>query len=57
MLETYIEIPDELKKYINLIIDAGYECYLVGGAVRDALLGVSNKDYDFCTNNGCWSGK
>ena len=50
MLETYIEIPDELKKYMNLIIDAGYECYLVGGAVRDALLGVSNKDYDFCTN-------
>lgn len=35
---------------MQLIIENGYECFLVGGAVRDYLLNVENKDYDFCTN-------
>jgi poly(A) polymerase len=30
--------------------DAGYEAYIVGGAVRDALLGVTPKDFDVATN-------
>lgn len=29
---------------------AGYEAYLVGGAVRDLLLGVQPKDFDIATN-------
>jgi len=29
---------------------AGYEAYLVGGAVRDLLLGVAPKDFDVATN-------
>lgn len=34
-----------------LLINAhGYEAYLVGGAVRDAILDRPNKDYDICTN-------
>lgn len=45
-----MEIPNNIKKYMELIIDNGYECFLVGGAVRDYLLNKSNKDYDFCTN-------
>ncbi len=48
--DKYMNISDTLKEYMNLIIDNGYECYLVGGAVRDYLLNVENKDYDFCTN-------
>ncbi len=28
----------------------GYEAYLVGGCVRDMLMGIVPKDYDFCTN-------
>lgn len=43
-------IPDYIKEYLNKIIDNGYECYLVGGAVRDYIIGIDNKDYDFCTN-------
>ena len=50
MSKHLIEIPKFLKYYIKLIIDNGYECYLVGGAVRDYLLGIDNKDYDCCTN-------
>ena len=45
-----MEIPEDLKEYMQLIIDNDYECYLVGGAVRDYLIGVDNKDFDFCTN-------
>lgn len=43
MLEDSLEI---LKK-INL---AGYEAYLVGGFVRDYLLGIKSNDIDICTN-------
>lgn len=45
-----MNISKNLKQYMQLIIDNGYECFLVGGAVRDYLLNVENKDYDFCTN-------
>lgn len=45
-----MNIPKELKQYMQLIIDNECECFLVGGAVRDYLLNVENKDYDFCTN-------
>ena len=50
MPKNFIEIHKDLKKYMQLIIDNGYECYLVGGAVRDYLINVDNKDFDFCTN-------
>jgi poly(A) polymerase len=30
--------------------DAGFEAYVVGGAVRDLLLGIVPKDYDIATN-------
>lgn len=50
MSKYQIEIPEILKKYMQLIIDNGYECCLVGGAIRDYLLGTCNKDYDLCTN-------
>lgn len=50
MPKNFIEIPNELQKYMKMIIDNGYECYLVGGAVRDYLINANNKDFDFCTN-------
>lgn len=50
MPKNFIEIPKDLKKYMQLIRDNGHECYLVGGAVRDHLINVDNKDFDFCTN-------
>lgn len=39
-----------LQKLDQAFSDAGYELRIVGGAVRDALLGVPNKDVDLCTN-------
>ena len=35
---------------LNALQDANYEAYLVGGCVRDLLLGVEPKDFDIATN-------
>ena len=35
---------------VEQLRDAGYEAYLVGGCVRDLLLGQSPKDFDVATN-------
>ena len=32
--------------------DAGFKAFLVGGAVRDLLLGIKPKDFDIATNAG-----
>ena len=50
MIRNNMELPDKIKEYMNLIVNNNYECYLVGGAVRDYLLNIKNKDYDFSTN-------
>jgi poly(A) polymerase len=41
--------PNALKVLYRLK-DAGYEAFLVGGAVRDLLLGITPKDFDVATN-------
>ncbi len=43
-------LPSYLKSLMQEVIAAGYECYLVGGAVRDYIINVENKDYDLTTN-------
>ncbi|MBR4125435.1 MAG: hypothetical protein IKR13_04460 [Victivallales bacterium] len=35
---------------VRRLVEAGYEAYIVGGAIRDLLLGVSPKDYDIATS-------
>jgi poly(A) polymerase len=35
---------------VHTLTDAGYEAYIVGGAVRDLLLGLRPKDFDVATN-------
>ena len=37
-------------KIIEVLNDNGYQAYLVGGCVRDALCGVAPKDFDIATN-------
>ena len=39
-----------MKEIIKLLNENGYEAYVVGGFVRDYMLGVSSKDIDICTN-------
>ena len=45
-----IPIPDDIKVIRDAYEAAGKELYLVGGAVRDALLGKTPKDYDLATD-------
>lgn len=39
-----------IKKVLNRIEKKGFEAYIVGGYVRDALLGKHSYDIDICTN-------
>ena len=39
-----------IKNILSKIENEGYEAYIVGGFVRDKLLGISSYDVDVCTN-------
>ncbi len=43
-------IPQEIIAISEALKKAGFEAYLVGGCVRDVLLGKQPKDWDFTTN-------
>lgn len=45
-----ITIPDYVKAVIERLEAAGYEAYIVGGCVRDALLQKEPYDYDITTS-------
>jgi len=45
-----VEIPKEIKDIINVLEKAKHEAYLVGGCVRDLLMGREPKDWDIATN-------
>ncbi len=43
-------IPKEVLDIISEIEYNGYEAYIVGGCVRDCVMGLKPQDYDLCTN-------
>ncbi|MCR4333794.1 MAG: hypothetical protein NUV60_02165, partial [Patescibacteria group bacterium] len=43
-------VPDEVEKVGKGLRDAGFESYLVGGCVRDLIIGLEPKDWDIATN-------
>ncbi len=45
-----IELPEKAKYIIDTITAAGYEAYIVGGCVRDAILGRTPEDWDITTS-------
>lgn len=45
-----ISIPPELKKMNSIFEAAGFEAYLVGGALRDTIMGKEAHDWDVATN-------
>lgn len=44
------DISPNALKVLYRLKDAGYEAYLVGGCIRDILLGLKPKDFDVVTN-------
>jgi poly(A) polymerase len=43
-------VDDRALNALRTLKKAGYEAYIVGGAVRDLMLGLSPKDFDVATN-------
>ncbi|MFH0974886.1 MAG: CCA tRNA nucleotidyltransferase [Spirochaetota bacterium] len=54
ILKKQLYIAEPVKKdiieIVNKFNEKGFECYLVGGSVRDLVLGHDVLDYDFATN-------
>lgn len=49
-LEITGKVPIQILKVARIFAGGGFESYLVGGAVRDMLLGKKCNDYDIATN-------
>lgn len=45
-----LTIPIQIKNLTHILEKAGFEAYVVGGPVRDLLLGKTPKDWDITTN-------
>ena len=45
-----IKVPADVERVVGKLAAAGYEAYVVGGCVRDALRGVDPHDWDVTTN-------
>ena len=45
-----LEVPEEVREVSSALTHAGFENFLVGGCVRDLLLGNKPKDWDITTN-------
>ncbi|MEG0900144.1 MAG: HD domain-containing protein [Oscillospiraceae bacterium] len=45
-----INIPNSVSSIISSLEKNGFEAYIVGGCVRDSLLGLEPNDWDICTN-------
>ncbi|NLD48411.1 MAG: CCA tRNA nucleotidyltransferase [Clostridiaceae bacterium] len=48
--DTNIDIPREAAQIINTLHNRNYRAYIVGGCVRDSLLGKTPKDWDITTD-------
>ncbi len=44
-----MQLPKGAQRAIDLLNHAGYAAYLVGGCVRDTVLGLTPHDFDICT--------
>lgn len=45
-----IAVPLSAQRALDVLQDAGWQCWIVGGFVRDALLGKPDHDIDIATN-------
>ncbi|MEG3007529.1 MAG: hypothetical protein RR806_08675, partial [Oscillospiraceae bacterium] len=45
-----IKIPNDVQKIINILEQNNFDAYVVGGCVRDSIIGLTPQDWDICTN-------
>ena len=50
MIGREIHVPDDALAILNRLEERGHRAYVVGGCVRDSLLGLTPKDWDICTS-------
>ena len=43
-------LPSSVLSVVRLLNESGHEAFVVGGAVRDTLMGIPAKDYDVTTS-------
>lgn len=48
--ERTMHLPENVHYCLEKLEDKGYSAYVVGGCVRDSLLGLFPQDYDMCTS-------
>lgn len=48
--QAEFDIPEYVKNVARVFIKEGYRCLLVGGALRDVVLGIEPDDYDLATD-------
>jgi len=48
--KTSIRIPEYIELVIEKLENAGFEAYIVGGCVRDSVIGITPNDYDVTTS-------
>lgn len=45
-----IKIPNDVKAVMDILTDSGYKAYVVGGCVRDSIMGREPNDWDVTTD-------
>lgn len=45
-----MEIDNEVRNILNCLYENGFKAYIIGGAIRNYLLGFPYNDYDICTD-------
>lgn len=50
VLNVYIELPENVRFILHMLREAGHEAYVVGGCVRDSIMGRNPHDWDICTS-------
>lgn len=45
-----MRLPDNILAAMEILEDGGFESYVVGGCVRDAMMGITPHDYDLTTS-------
>ncbi len=48
--QIHITLPEKVKNVLRTIMEGGYEAYVVGGCVRDSILGRDPQDWDITTS-------
>ena len=49
-MSQIINMPKEVEKAINKLNNCGFDAYVVGGCVRDCILGIEPTDWDITTS-------